>query len=133
MVIPLSQVEYSLRKEPVAELCKSFAVRTNVVVLCTASAQAAAWVATGATLVQGKDVEAAVTRLRNSSRGNYYVFAQRFDGVDLPDDACRVLVLDGTPSGERIADTIDAARQRGSPGYSARVVNKFEQALGRAV
>ena len=71
-------------------------------------------------------------KLRTTT-ANFVVFAQRFDGVDLPDDACRVLVIDGVPGGERVIDHVDAYRQKDSPEYEVRTVNKFEQALGRAV
>ena len=81
---------------------------------------------------QGSDFDGMLEKLRTTT-GNYVVFAQRFDGVDLPDDACRVLVIDGVPGGDRIIDRIDAYRQKDSPEYEVRTVNKFEQALGRAV
>jgi len=44
-----------------------------------------------------------------------------------------VLVIDGTPLGERLCDQIDSERQKHSPGNNTRVVNRLEQALGRAV
>ncbi len=53
--------------------------------------------------------------------------------MDLADDSCRILVLDGVPSGERICDVIDNRRQRAVPAHYIDAVNKFEQALGRAV
>src|SRR5690606_27473198 len=91
------------------------------------------WTSAGATLRSGKEVEQGVATLRQRSKGCFMVFAQRFDGVDLPDDSCRVLVVDGVPVGDRLCDQIDAERQKNSPGYNARAVNRIEQALGRAV
>src|SRR5690606_5370904 len=37
------------------------------------------------------------------------------------------------PGGERVIDHVDTYRQKDSPEYEVRTVNKFEQALGRAV
>jgi hypothetical protein len=71
--------------------------------------------------------------LRTTPKGLFFAFSQRFDGLDLADDACRVLVIDGVPSGERISDEIDNRRQRAVPAHYIDAVNKFEQALGRAV
>jgi len=133
MVIPVSLVDSSIKKEGIAKLCNTLKKGANIVVLVSAKKQASVWENYGATFVEGDGVDIAVTRLRTSKKGNLFVFAQRFDGIDLPDDACRVLVIDGTPSGDRISDAIDGIRQRNSPGYNIRVVNRFEQALGRAV
>lgn len=133
MILPVALIDPKLTKDDVAQLCAGFAARTNVVVLTSSSAQSQVWAAAGATARQGREVDAAVAQLRTSTRGNFFVFAQRFDGVDLPDDACRVLVVDGVPTGDRLCDQIDSERQKESPGHSTRVVNRLEQALGRAV
>lgn len=132
MILPTSLIADDARKEDVAHICATLATATNVVVLTSSSGQGAEWVKAGATLSEGKDVDQAIEALRTSSK-NFAVFAQRFDGVDLPDDACRVLVIDGVPGGDRLCDKVDAVRQKDSPEYDIRTVNRFEQALGRAV
>jgi hypothetical protein len=132
MILPTSLIDPESKKPEIAIACALLAKETNVVVLTSSAAQAKAWMGAGALLSQNKDFDVAIERLKTST-GNYLVFAQRFDGVDLPDDACRVLVIDGIPSGDRIVDHVDAYRQKDSPEYEVRTVNKFEQALGRAV
>lgn len=132
MILPTSLIAAGAQKPDVADVCAAFAKSTNVVVLTSSRAQASEWIKTGATLSEGKGVDQAIETLRKSSH-NFAVFAQRFDGVDLPDDACRLLVIDGVPSGDRICDKVDSNRQKDSPEYEIRTVNRFEQALGRAV
>lgn len=133
MVLPLALVDPTLTKEDVADLCREFLDQANVVVLTSSSNQAAVWSIHGATSVLGNDVDDAVALLRSTKKGNFVVFTQRFDGVDLPDEACRILVIDGIPIGERLCDQIDTERQKNSPGYNSRAINRFEQAIGRAV
>lgn len=132
MILPTSLIGPGVTKEEVAKICAGFANQTNVVVLTSSSAQAGVWTKSGASLSEGKDVDATIDKLKSTTK-NYVVFPQRFDGVDLPDDACRVLVIDGVPAGDRLCDRIDAERQKDSPEYDVRTVNRFEQALGRAV
>lgn len=132
MILPTSLINPDSKKSEIAVSCAVLAKQTNVVVLTSSAAQGKAWTDAGAVLAQGKDVDDAIQKLR-TTKGNYFVFAQRFDGVDLPDDACRILVIDGVPGGDRIIDQVDAYRQKDSPEYEVRTVNKFEQALGRAV
>jgi Rad3-related DNA helicase len=133
MILPVALIDPDLSKIAIAKLCRAASAAANVVVLTSSGAQAEIWAKEGATFKQGADVDRTIADLRMAPRGKYVVFAQRFDGVDLPDDACRVLVIDGSPTGERICDRIDADRLRNSPGHNSRTVNRFEQALGRAV
>lgn len=133
MILPVALIDPDLPKIAIAKLCHSASTAANVVVLTSSGRQAEIWAKEGAAFRQGADVDRTIAELRTAPRGKYVVFAQRFDGVDLPDDACRVLVIDGTPAGERLCDQIDADRLRNSPGHNSRTVNRFEQALGRAV
>lgn len=132
MILPTSLISDSAKKSDIAALCATVAKVTNVVVLTSAASQGSEWEKAGATFFDGKEVDGAIAKLRSSSP-NFVVFAQRFDGVDLPDDACRVLVIDGVPTGDRLCDKVDAVRQKDSPEHDVRTVNRFEQALGRAV
>ncbi len=132
MILPTSLISDNAKKSEVAEMCAGLAKSTNVVVLTSAGAQGLEWQKAGAVYCEGKEVDAAIGALRVSSP-NYFVFSQRFDGVDLPDDACRLLIIDGIPTGDRLCDKVDAARQKDSPEQDVRTVNRFEQALGRAV
>lgn len=132
MILPTSLIDAESKKSDIALACAVLSKSTNVVVLTTSIAQAKTWTDVGAVLSQGADFDDTLIKLR-STTANFVVFAQRFDGVDLADDACRVLVIDGVPGGERIIDHVDAYRHKDSPEYEVRTVNKFEQALGRAV
>lgn len=132
MILPTSLINPGAKKSEIATACALLAKSANVVVLTSSGAQSEMWEKAGAKQCQGDDFDGALDRLRRSV-GNFIVFAQRFDGVDLADDACRILVIDGIPSGDRIVDHVDTFRQKDSPEYEVRTVNKFEQALGRAV
>lgn len=132
MMLATSLISPEASKKDIATVCSNLAKQTNVVVLTSSEAQAKVWIEAGAQLSQGKDFEPAIERLKSSNK-NFIVFTQRFDGVDLPDEACRVLVIDGVPSGDRLSDKVDAQRQKDSPAFEVRTVNRFEQALGRAV
>jgi hypothetical protein len=132
MILPTSLISNGVTKQEIAQMCSGLAKHTNVVVLTNSTSHSKVWEESGAKLSHGKQVDAAIETLRTTTK-NYAVFAQRFDGVDLPDDACRILVIDGIPSGERLCDQIDSSRQKDSPEYDVRAVNRFEQALGRPV
>ena len=53
--------------------------------------------------------------------------------VDLPDDACRVLVIDGLPDVRRRIDEIEQYSLEGSDELLGRKIQKIEQGMGRAI
>ena len=87
---------------------------------------------TGPKVCKNEDVGAAVAALRHG-KGHCYVLANRYDGIDLPDDACRVLVLDGLPHGESLIDQYVAGVRADSPLLRGRLVQTVEQGLGRGI
>lgn len=59
------------------------------------------------------------------------ILAARYDGIDLPGDACRVLVLDGQPRGEALLDRFMDESLQVSSLRAARRAIRFVQAIGR--
>jgi hypothetical protein len=121
----------SLTWEGLAEICKKVSASAAVVVIAPSDAAAKRWEAVGARVVKG-DVGAAVDGLRDG-RERFVAFSNRYDGIDLPDEACRLLVLDGAPITYSLLDSIDGSR--GGPGNLRQrgIMHRIEQGLGRAV
>jgi len=61
------------------------------------------------------------------------VLVNRYDGIDLPDDTCRVLILDTTPYSESLIDLYQEACRPDSEATFMRRVRTIEQGLGRSV
>jgi hypothetical protein len=130
MVLAPSLIDKSLEPE-IPGLCKKIAEKGyNVVVLVPSFKAGDRWAAAGATVVPKEDVGTTVEKLR-ASKGNYVVLANRYDGIDLPDDACRVLVLDGVPAGESYYEQHITAVRSDSALVTGRVAQTIEQ--GRAL
>ena len=132
MVLVPTLLDRTLDREWVMAWCKNTAKRYRVVVLCASEGQARDWIEYGAEVVIGDGVRDAVERLKRGTL-TFAVFAQRYDGVDLPDDSCRVLVLDGVPYGEGIIDKFDSGRPGIHGGVRNRLIYRIEQGMGRAV
>ncbi len=134
MVLAPSLIDKSLNRSYVMKLAARLANKTNVVVLSPSERAAREWESVGAKVVMKDDVSRAIKQLRNPKSGvRFVVFAQRYDGVDLPDNACRVLIMDGLPSGESITDKYDMSLAATPGGIRNRLVYRIEQGMGRAV
>ena len=117
----------------ITELCSRVAARKAVVVLTPTIQSAKRWEETGALVVTDTNgVPDAVEHLRTYQRG-LVVFANRYDGIDLPDEACRVLVLDGLPVAYSLMDMVDMACRGGGSVRRRALMQKIEQGMGRGV
>lgn len=132
LVVAPSLIAPTLDRAWIIEWAARTAVRHSVVVLASSLKQAADWERVGARLGAGATIEGVVEGLRDGSV-KLAVLAQRYDGVDLPDDACRVLILDGMPHGESATDRRDRTRVQTAAGPRAKMVHRIEQGMGRAV
>jgi hypothetical protein len=61
------------------------------------------------------------------------VFVNRYDGIDLPGDACRVMVIDGLPDTRSLADQRLAWSERDGDRILSAIACKLEQGMGRGV
>lgn len=133
MVLVPSLIEPAFSDSDLISVALSVRQVANVVVLVPSFPRAEKWVAAGATLAKNESISEIIKSIRKSSSGNIVVFAQRYDGVDLPDSACRLLIVDGLPLAESLADRQDASKTGLVTGMRGKVATKIEQGLGRAV
>jgi len=132
MVLAPSLIDPSLDRKFVQRWAAQIATRESVVVLTSSNSAAEEWQAMGATVTSGGDITPTVEALRTGVT-KFVAFANRYDGVDLPDDACRVLIIDGMPSGESLASRHDALVPGRPSASQNRIVHRIEQGMGRAV
>ncbi|MHA1973164.1 MAG: DEAD/DEAH box helicase [Candidatus Hodarchaeales archaeon] len=134
MVLAPSLIDASLNREWVMSLCEKLSKKLNVVVLSPSGQKAEDWRESGAHVFLGDEVQEAVKLLNSpTDSSNFAVFVQRYDGIDLPDNSCRVLVLDGMPLGEGLQDRYDSSTSGLAGGTRNRLIYRIEQGMGRAV
>lgn len=68
-----------------------------------------------------------------SSRDYILALANRYDGIDLPDDSCRVLILDSIPYYDSLSDRYEELCCTESEIIRIKTIQKIEQGLGRSV
>jgi replicative superfamily II helicase len=107
--------------------------RNGVVVLTPGFEHTKDWEAAGAVVAKREDIDARIEELREGRRDNTLVIANRYDGIDLPDATCRLLIIDGKPYGELLLDRYLESCRPGSEAIATRTARIIEQGLGRAV
>jgi len=59
------------------------------------------------------------------------LLANRYDGIDFPDDECRLLIIDGLPKASNIQENFLIAKLGLSSLYQSRLLTRITQAFGR--
>jgi len=91
------------------------------------------WQTYGATVASKDTVTTAINTLRSGQFGSTVVLVNRYDGIDLPDDACRILIFDGKPYSESLIDLYQEMCRPHSEATLMRTVRTIEQGMGRSV
>lgn len=82
------------------------------------------------TIFTADDIEETLTRFTESSR-SILLLTNRYDGIDLPDDACRQVIMDGLPISTNLQESFLEDRLGLSVLLRERVKTRIEQASGR--
>ena len=112
-------------------LAAKVADHAGVVVLVPSERAAQSWDGIG-TLMMGDKVDEAVLNLVSGTQHGPFVFANRYDGIDLIGDACRLLIVDGLPRGANTYELLRAEVMQGSSSLNVSLAQKVEQGIGRA-
>lgn len=115
-------------KHMLAHLSKS----VNVVVIVPSSPASRAWSDIANQILINDNVADGIDRLRNEHVG-LTVLVNRYDGIDLPGDACRVLAIVDLPEVNSYADLIDSEVLSGTTLNLRRQIERIEQGMGRGV
>lgn len=132
LILVPQQTHPEATEDEVRDLILGLAKDRNVVVIVPSHHRAAYWSPHAALTLDKDTLTAGVDRMRNDPNLGLVVLINRYDGVDLPGDACHVLVIDGLPEAMSGSERIDQAQLTGSELLVARQVQRLEQGMGRA-
>lgn len=105
----------------------------GVVALVSSFPNSRDWESYGAVVATKHTMPEIVGNLKRGEFEKAVVLANRYDGVDLPDDACRVLVFDGKPFSESLIDLYQESCRPDSEATLMRTIRTIEQGMGRSV
>ncbi len=77
------------------------------------------------------EVEEMVTKLQKLEDFGPFVFSNRYDGIDLPGNSCRLLVMNGLPKGTSIYEQFRGSVLFGGDSITRLIAQRIEQGIGR--
>ncbi|EOU1651667.1 DEAD/DEAH box helicase [Clostridium perfringens] len=87
----------------------------------------------GAKIAEKETIVEHISKLKSEDPYNLVVFANRYDGIDLPDSSCRVLIVDSLPFSDSLADKYHESCVPNSEIINIKLAQKIEQGIGRSV
>ena len=108
------------------------AERVNVVAIVPSEVAAESWTDDANEVLVGDRVADGIDRLRKRQAG-LTVLVNRYDGIDLPGDACRVLAIVDLPEVSSYTDSVDSEVLSGTAVNLRRQLERVEQGMGRGV
>jgi replicative superfamily II helicase len=106
---------------------------SGVVALGASFFQTGDWKAYGAKVADTNSVWPDIAKLKAGNYDTSLVLVNRYDGIDLPDDTCRILIFDGKPYSENLVDLYQEECRPNSNTTLMRAVRTVEQGMGRSV
>lgn len=103
----------------------------GAIILVRSDKAAAEWVDIATVAKGSSQVEALVEDLQTRTTSGPVVFANRYDGIDLPGDSCRLLVMIGLPAGTSDYENFRASALYGGITITRMLAQRIEQGIGR--
>lgn len=103
------------------------------VALVASFERAKPWKAGGATVADTDNIGHLIDALSKGEFDDTVVLVNRYDGIDLPDKTCRILIFDSKPFAESLTDLYEEQCRPRSATTLMRAVRTVEQGMGRSV
>jgi len=103
----------------------------GAIILVPSNKAAEQWSGIATVATGSREVEALVEALQARTTSGPAVFANRYDGIDLPGDSCRLLVMSGLPAGTSDYEIFRASALYGGATITRMLAQRIEQGIGR--
>lgn len=84
-------------------------------------------------LATSENIFSEISSLKKGIFGKVLVLTNRYDGIDLPDAACRILILDSLPFFTNMSDVYEEQCRTDNKLVQKKIAQKIEQGIGRSV
>lgn len=121
-------------REIVKRICRWTAndKKLGVIVLAPSKFASSLWEEKGFSIASdSSEVEEYITKLQKKQTTGPIIFINRYDGIDLPGDSCRLLVMDNLPIGTSVYELFLTCSLNEGERIDRLLAQRIEQGLGR--
>ena len=134
MVLIPSLIDDELNREEIVNLIGGIKnTPFGIAVLVPSFSHAKIWQSCGSTIIDKSNLNQEINAFKNGQFRHPIVMASRYDGTDLPDAMCRILVIDSLPINETLTEKYLDECVPNSTFSKIKLAQTIEQGLGRSV
>ena len=140
MILIPTLVNSSFSREKIIEWVSRYSEKHGdfgVIALVPSSKHAEDWKSEGGIITNKDNLEKTITELKELiekvTARHPTVLVNRYDGVDLPDNVCRILCLDSIPTHASLNDKYAQAVRPDSRIIRRQLAQRIEQGIGRGI
>lgn len=132
MILAPQEINPDFSQEDIRALVAELAGDINVVVIVPSKERAKFWKDVAKQALDKTTIQEGVERLKKGHVG-LTVLINKYDGIDLPGEACELLVIDGLPEVYGLGERMEMVLLDGTKRPLVRQVQRIEQGMGRGV
>lgn len=132
MILAPQEINPAITIESIRSLVLKMSRTMNVAVIVPSKYRANWWKPEAAQVLLADNIEDGTAKMRAGHVG-LTVFVGKYDGVDLPGDACRLLVIDGLPEVNGLLERVEQTILDGTKRQLVKQIQRIEQGMGRGV
>jgi len=132
MILLPQVINTEITDDDIKSYCKWLSKYKNVVIIVPSSYRAKYWSDVADLVLNASNLYEGVDKLKKGKVG-LAVLVNKYDGIDLPGDACRLLIIDGFPDVRKIIDKVKQGILMGSKLIVNQIIQRIEQGMGRGV
>ena len=117
----------------VTNFCKMQNQNFGIIALVPSTRNSMQYQDLGAIITNTDNIFREIDNLKRGCFSKIVVVNNRYDGIDLPDESCRILILDNLPYFDSLADRYEELSCPNSKLINKRIAQKIEQGMGRGV
>ena len=117
----------------VAYFAKTVKRKFGTVALVSSFRRAEQYMHIGSEIANTQNIFECINSLKRGNITQTLVIVNRYDGIDLPDDSCRILIIDSMPFFDSLNDRYEEQCRTNSDIINIKLAQKIEQGLGRSV
>jgi len=134
MVLIPSLIDDSLDRDLIVTVFAKPADRKfGTVALVSSFRRAEQYMHIGSEIANAQNIFDCVNYLKKGDITKTLVIVNRYDGIDLPDDSCRILIIDSMPFFDSLNDRYEEQCRTNSDIINIKLAQKIEQGMGRSV
>lgn len=133
LVIFPKHINSDISENDIKSEVEKIADKYNVVILVPSFARAKFWDEDGERTASKDNIGQIINLLKNGEHIGKIILVNRYDGIDLPGDCCRLLVIDGLPPLNSIKERYIQSINPQSTILLREQIQRIEQGMGRGV